>query len=50
MEVNEIYNWKNLGEEIIDFIKIIKVLEETGDVIFDEIFISNSTKRYIKGI
>ena len=50
MEVNEIYNWKNLGEEIIDFIKITKVLEKTGDVIFDEIFISNSTKRYIKGI
>ena len=50
MEVNEIYNWINLGEEIVDFIKITKVLEETGDVIFDEIFISNSTKRYIKGL
>ncbi len=50
MEVNKIYNWTNLGEEIVDFIKITKVLEETGDVIFDEIFISNSTKRYIKGL
>ena len=50
MEVNEVYNWINLDKEIIDFIKITKILEETGDVIFDEIFISNSTKRYIKGL
>lgn len=50
METGDIYNWINLDKEIIDFIKITKVLEETSDVIFDEIFISNSTKRYIKDL